>query len=148
MPFLAVCLSVCPSFSDWETGAPNSVACFVRLWGYVANVLRPHGIKLQTDIDNSGGGSGDPSPWGYLWNFVPMVPAFDYLVNMGSYPANRNLPAAGHLAEIKGYIDSMLAHMPVRAILESELENLNLGPQCRLRPARALTERRCAIALY
>ncbi len=69
---------------DWETAVPNDVACFVKLWGYVADKLRPHGLIMQTDIDNHAGGSGDPAPWGYLWNFVPMIPVFDHFTNMGT----------------------------------------------------------------
>ena len=34
-------------------------------------------MQLQTDIDNHAGGSGDPSPWGYLWNFpTSSMPSF------------------------------------------------------------------------
>ena len=65
---------------DWETATPNNVACFVKIWGYVAAKLRPHGVKLQTDIDNHAGGSGDPAPWGYLWNYKPMIGTFDMCV--------------------------------------------------------------------
>jgi len=62
---------------DWETATPNNVACFVKIWGYVAGKLRPHGIKIQTDLDTHAGGSGDPAPWGYLWNYEPMIGTFD-----------------------------------------------------------------------
>ena len=43
------------------------MACFVKIWGYVKAKLKPHGITLQTDIDNHAGGGGDPAPWGCEW---------------------------------------------------------------------------------
>lgn len=94
---------------DWESAVPNNVACFVKVWGYVKAKLQPHGIEFQTDIDNHAGGGGDPSPWGYLWNYGPMIPVFDTFVNMGTYPSNSDLPAASNVARIKSYISMMLA---------------------------------------
>ena len=33
---------------DWETGTPNNVACYVKVWGYVQKKLAAHGVQLQT----------------------------------------------------------------------------------------------------
>jgi hypothetical protein len=64
---------------DWELPAGNNVQCFVELWSAVADVLRPHGIELGTDIDQSCFRDGCPATgYAYLWDFVPMISTFSW----------------------------------------------------------------------
>ena len=94
----------------------------------MAAVLRPHGIELGTDIDQSCFRGGCPSAgWSYLWDYVPMIETFDYFTAMSTYPANVDRPASafleaqacsgGHTCGVKGYILDLLSHgMPPEKI--------------------------------
>ena len=106
---------------DWELPAKNDVGCFVELWSAVAAVLRPHGIELGTDIDQSCFRGGCPeSQYSYEWDFVPMIGTFSWFSTMSTYPAAVDRPAAqflqaepcasGHLCGIKGYITDLKNH--------------------------------------
>lgn len=73
---------------DWEVGYNNSVECFVELWRHVARVLRPHGVQLGVDMDQSclklpgfPSAACGPTQWAYEWDYAPMIGAFDYLTN-------------------------------------------------------------------
>ena len=73
---------------DWEDGTGNSVACFTALWGYVATVLNPAGIKMASSIDNSNHlgplDANSTSGWSVEWDYISYIKWASVLVNMGS----------------------------------------------------------------
>lgn len=83
--------------ADWLSRADN-VQCYVELWSTVAAVLRPHGIELGTDIDQSCFRGGCPATgYSYLWDYVPMISTFSWFSTMSTYPAAVDRPAAEFL---------------------------------------------------
>lgn len=106
--------------ADWLSRADN-VQCYVELWSTVAAVLRPHGIELGTDIDQSCFRGGCPATgYSYLWDYVPMISTFSWFSTMSTYPAAVDRPAAeflqaapcaaGHTCGLKGYILDLKSH--------------------------------------
>ena len=71
--------------TDWETSYGNNQTNAAALWGYVKRALAPHGMKFMPWIQNGGGSNMGPTNFAYCWDYFPLLPIADSLLNMGSY---------------------------------------------------------------
>ena len=73
--------------TDWETSYGNNQTNAASLWGYVKHVAASRGgsTTFMPWISNGGGVNMGPSNYAYCWDYFPLLPFADALLNMGSY---------------------------------------------------------------
>merc|ERR1711939_659605 len=71
--------------TDWEQDYGNNQTNAAALWGYVKQVIAPHGMKYFPWINNGGGSNHGPTNYAYCWDYFKLLPFADALLNMGSY---------------------------------------------------------------
>jgi hypothetical protein len=93
----------CPCIVSPRTG--NNMTCFNSLFGYVAQVLRPHGLAVSMSMDNSNHQGpmdlNSTRPWSAEWDWRGAISWGRTLVDMGTYPGGwskgLSYPAADYL---------------------------------------------------